>query len=252
MPVYLGIAAVIHFAVTFLLLQGTDRMWDLPSGGGRLAAAALLSALYSGACLLPGLQFLQKAPCRIIHMASVCSVGFGLGREAFQKGAVFLLLSMAVGSLAAAAPERGMVTLACAAGLWLLMHLAFEKGPRLVPVEIREGEKKLSLTALWDTGNCLLDPISGEPVLVVGREQARELTGLSEKELEDPYETLKKRRCPGLMLIPYQVIGKERDMLLGKRFRRVRIGKKYVSRVVAFAPEGMEGQEYQAIMGGQL
>ena len=67
MTVYLDLVMVLNFLVDFLLLLGTNRLSGFPPGIWRCGAGALVGAVYSGACLLPGFRLisrfhLQKVP----------------------------------------------------------------------------------------------------------------------------------------------------------------------------------------------
>lgn len=254
MTVYLDLVMGLNFLVDFLLLLGTDRLAGFPGNRKRLLAAAALGAVYGGACLLPGFRFLGGMLWRLVSLVLMCTLAFGWG--AWKRWGVFLILTMALGGMALQTQRGGgPVLILTAVGLWLLCRVAFGGqvgGREYVPVEISSGEKTLRLLALRDTGNQLRDPITGERVVVIGAEAAGSLTGLTQQELEDPMETLAARGIPGLRLIPYHTVGKDGGMLLGMRFPKVTVNGKTGSRIVAFAPGGMENGAYQALIGGTL
>ena len=118
---------------------------------------------------------------------------------------------------------------------------------------LRYGGKTASFTALRDTGNTLRDPITGEPVLVVSGEIGQTLTGLTQKQLSSPLETISSRPLPGLRLIPYHAVGNKGGLMLAMRFPGAMVGKKEQTVLAAFAAEGL-GQNgmYQALTGGAL
>ena len=58
MRVYVDGVMLLNFLVDYLLLLGTNRLSGHPSDSRRLLASAVLGAVYSGACLLPGFRFL--------------------------------------------------------------------------------------------------------------------------------------------------------------------------------------------------
>jgi stage II sporulation protein GA (sporulation sigma-E factor processing peptidase) len=124
-------------------------------------------------------------------------------------------------------------------------------GKHFVPVELSYGGEKVTLTALQDTGNSLRDPLTGQPVLVIGANAAQKLTGLTPEQIRDPAKAL--TALPGLRLVPYRAVGRQNGMLLALKMDNVKIGAFRGSRVVAFAPEGLgENGEYQALTGGKL
>lgn len=255
MRVYLDLVMGLNFAVDLLLLLGTNRLAGFSSEGKRVIGAAALGSVYSGACLLQGFHFLGSTLWRTVTLAGMAGIAFGWNRTALRRCAVYVLLSMALGGFAMGIGKGNMTTLLLSAGgMWLLCRLAFGDGVggrEYVPVEIREGQTAVSLTALRDSGNTLQDPITGESVLVIGAAAAEKLTGLTGAQLRSPLENLEA--LPGLRLIPYRAVGCSGGMLLAKRFASVTIGGQRRSMLIAFAPEGLgEGQMYQALMGGVL
>lgn len=251
MAVYLDLAVILNFLVDFLLLLGTNRLLGFPPEARRGAAAAGVGALYAGACLLPGFAFLGNFLWRLVCLGIMGALAFGTTREAAQRTAVFVLLSMALGG-AALGLGGFLGILGAAAGVCLICLLGFRGrrlGQQFVPVELCCEGIRVRLTALRDTGNGLRDPITGERVLVIGPRAAVRLTGLREAQLRAPVETVAAKALPGLRLIPYRAVGREGGMLLAMRVPKVRIGSWQGAAVVAFAPEGLDGT-YEALIGG--
>lgn len=253
---YLDVIMLLNFLVDFLLLMGTNQLSGFPPGAGRCAVGALLGAVYSGMCLLPGFSFLGNTLWRLISFVLLGMTAFGLNRSALRRTAVFGMLSMALGGIALQF-SRGQVLplLLCGSVLWLLCRLGFGEGvgeKEYIPVTLSYGGKRIQVIALRDTGNQLRDPVTGEKVLVLSAEAAKNLTGLSDAEISHPLETLAKRPIPGLRLVPYRAVGSG-GMLLALRIPEVIIGKRKQSAVAAFAPEGFaKGDMVQALTGGAL
>jgi len=118
----------------------------------------------------------------------------------------------------------------------------------LVPVELSHRGKNFHLTALRDTGNGLIDPLTGRGVMVVGPELAKELTGLSAEQLRRPTQSI--GRLPGSRLIPYRTVDNPGGLLLALPFSQVRIGSWKGKCLVAFAPEQVGNGEFEALTGG--
>ncbi|MDD5863234.1 MAG: sigma-E processing peptidase SpoIIGA [Firmicutes bacterium] len=257
MRVYLDLVVILNFLVDFLLLLGTNRLSGFPLAARRCAAGAAMGAIYSGACMVPGLRFLGGILWRTVSLAGMAVIAFGWGKSAWKRGGVFLILSMALGGVAVSVGKGNFLTLVlAAAGVWVLCRVAFGGqvgGREYVPVELTLGGKTVSIIALRDSGNTLRDPITGEQVLVISGDVAQKLTGLTQAQLRSPLDTLMRRPVPGLRLIPYRTVGQAGDMLLAMRFDKVKIGSKERSAIVAFAPEGLGRQEgYQALTGGVI
>lgn len=257
MYIYGELVAGLNFLVDFLLILGTNRLAGFPPGAKRGALAAAFGAAYSVACLMSGFRFLNSFWWRGVSLALMAAIGFGTDRSALRRCGIFLLLTMALGGIAARAASPNLWTLlGSCAGVWLLCRVGFGGnggGGLCVPLVIRHGDKTVRLLALRDTGNGLRDPITGEQALVIDAQAARELTGLTSRELRDPLKTLTGQTVAGLRLIPYRSVGQERGMLLAMRFERVELGGRKASALVAFAPDTIgAGGEYRALAGGML
>ncbi len=255
MYVYLDGVILLNFTIDFLLLLGTNRLCGYTGNAGKIALGAAVGGVYAGACLLPGFGFLGNFLWRTVCLCGMCAIAFGTSVHTLRRSVLFLLLSMAMGGLALGMGQKGVWSvISSAVGVFLLCALGFRgkiQANRYVPVELSYGEKHLCITALQDTGNTLRDPVTGSSVLVIGSEVAQKLTGLTEKQLKTPVESL--NAIPGLRLIPYQAIGQKGGLLLALRIPKVKIGTWQGSSVVAFAPEGLpETGPYQALTGGVL
>lgn len=237
MVIYWDLVVILNFFVDFLLLMATGCLSDHVFRPGRQAAAALLGALYSGACLIPGFYFLGAWHWRLLSLAGMTVIAFGVKRQSWYFGALFFVLCMALGGIAECFHTERLPALLLAAGvLWLLCRLTSgsRSGGEEVPLEITYRGKTVSLWAFRDTGNTLRDPVTGERVLVVGAQTARQLTGLTQLQLQSPMETI--GLFPGLRLIPYHTVGGS-GMLLAMRFSQVKVGSRQQSVLIAFAPE---------------
>ena len=253
MQIYLDLVIFLNFLVDFLLLLGTNRLTGFPPGWKRLLPAAGLGALYAGLCMLPGLRFLGGGPWPVVFLLLMAWIAFG--SRGWQRLAVFVLLSMALGGVAMGLGQVNIPALILsAAGIWMLCRVGF--GGRLgqaeyMPVLIPYGGKNLSLVALRDTGNTLRDPVTGESVLVLAGDAACRLTGLSPDQLRHPIETMTQAPMAGLRLIPYCSVGNGSGLMLGLRFHNVKIGSRTADPMVAFAPEGLgKNAAVQALTGG--
>lgn len=253
----LVLMALLNSLVDLLLLAGTNRLAGCPCRWGRLLAGAVLGGVYGCVCLVRPVRFLGAQGYRLAVLGLAAVVSFGLGRSGIKRGCLFVLLKLALEGLTQCLDRQGFWPLLVGvSGLWLLFCGAFSGECQLgesVEVKLNHDGKALTVTALRDTGNTLRDPVSGEPVLILGADAARELTGLDRNQLRHPLETMAAGTIPGLRLIPYRTVGQSCGMLLGIRVRDCVTGGKRGSAVVAFAPEGLEeGSRYQALTGGVL
>lgn len=257
MAVYLDLVVLLNFGVDFLLLMGTNRLCGYPIGAKRAALAAIFGAVYAGCCMLPGFGFLGRGIWPILSLGAMAVIAFGWIRSALKRGILFVFLCMALGGIALWAGTGGFTgILAGAALVCLLAVIGFwgRIGSReFVTVKLRRGERCRVLTALRDTGNTLTDPVTGQQVLVVGPEVARELLGLTGEELRDPIAAVSSGRIPGLRLIPYRSVGCSGGMLPAMAMDEVTVNGKPTGRLVAFAPQTIGNSEgYQALAGGSI
>ena len=256
MEVYLDLLILLNFLVDLLLIMGTNRLSGHSPGLKRAIPAAVLGGLYAGACVLPGFAFLGGTLWRLVCLAGMGAVAFGLGESGLRRGILFVLLSMALGGIAACMNRGGFWALVLSAGgVCVLCVLGFRGRAgqqRYVPVTVCVSGKTAALTALVDTGNTLRDPLTGRPVLVVDETVAGKLLTLSKEQLAHPVETLAAAKLPGLRLIPYTAVGSAAGLLLGIRPDRVQVDGKEAEYIVAFAPQRLGQGGYQALAGGAL
>ena len=100
---------------------------------------------------------------------------------------------------------------------------------------------------MLDTGNTLTDPITGQQVIVVSSDIARQLLDLTEKDLKDAAAAV--QRIPGGRLIPFSSVGTPGGLLPAKKFQNVTVGSRQGSCILAFAPHKL-GEGYDALTGG--
>lgn len=255
MYVYLDLVVILNFAVDLLIVLGTNRLTGYPLNIKRSALSAAVGGIYAGICILPGLYFLGTTVWRVISLILIASVAFGWSISGLRRGIIFSFISMALGGIAMVIGNGGITGIILSATLTFGMCiLGFGRkigGKEYVPVDMCIDSKLIRLTALKDTGNALKEPLSGENVLVVGPEIARDYLGLSSGDLLDPVGTFERIKDPRMRLIPFNTVGQSTGMLLAIRFDEVRIGGIKSGQVVAFSPNSFGvNSEFQALTGG--
>ena len=255
MLVYLDMVMLLNFLVDFLLILGTNRLTGYPPEGARAAGSSLLGSIYAAACLFPDFRFLGNVLWRAVFLILMAVLAFGWNLGAVRRGAVFILLSMALGGIAGGMQVRHFPAIClCAFLLWLLCRVGFagNRGDKeYLPVELCWQGRTLRVLALRDTGNLLRDPITGEAVLVCGADVGEELLHLPRNVFLEPAETLASGVLPGARLIPYRAVGQPGGMLLALRLTDVKISGHRTNPLVAFAPhEIAKGEAYRILTGG--
>lgn len=256
MLVYLDGVMILNFLVDLLLILGTNRLTGYPPGYRRAIVAAGLGAVYAGAAFLPGFRFLGEMLWRTVFLGLMSVLAFGLDLSAVRRGAIFLLLSMALGGIASGVglPDFGGLCL-CALLLWLLCRMGFSGGGNREYVEVllKWNDRRVQLLALRDTGNLLRDPLTGESVLVCGADVGEELLGISRSCFSDPVGTLASGTIPGMRLLPYRTVGQTGTVMLALRLKDTVIAGRSSDPLVAFAPQEIgAGTCYRMLTGGNV
>lgn len=250
MKLHILVVIVLNFFVNLFLLLGVSRMLSGADSWLRTVGAAILGGIYGGACMVDNFSFLGSLPWRLVSMILMSGIAFGIHRSSLRRGILFVLLHLALSGATVGSGKGIWTVLAAGCTLGLLGVAAyFERPGRYVPVELQFRGQRIRLTALHDTGNTLVDPVTGEPVLVVGADVAQKMTGLTSGQLCDPITAI--RSVPGMRLIPYRTIDKPTGLLLAVRVPEAKVGHKKGSLLVAFAPAGLDEKgRYQALTGG--
>ena len=283
--VYVDSVFLLNGLMDYLLCLVTARLAGIPLRRRRYFLAALAGGSYAVAVFLPGCGFLTLWPAKLATGVLLALVAFGGERYLLRltlllfalscglAGGV-LGLSLLTGSTMPRAngifytDVNGKVLLASSVAAYLLVTVVFRAAARhgvraeQLPVRISVGGRTSELTALWDSGNGLRDPASGQPVLVTAPgsldailpEGVRRL--LTPDLLRFPVDLLEPLRqaAPELRprLIPYRAVGTSAGLLLAVRTDWVEIcGTRYPGVAAALSPTAL-GTGYAALWGGDV
>ena len=248
---YLWFVMLLGMLVDMLLLTAASVMAGCSPDWRKLIPGGLLGGIYAAASATAQLYFLGNWYWRLVFMGLVCMVGFGMHRSSVRKGALYVLLRLALDGISVGVDRGGFWIMGAGAlGLCLFCSIGFRGGwgKRYVPVEMRHGDRLIRLTALYDTGHNLKDPVTGRSVMVVGPEVAEKIAGLTRDQLRTPTKTILS--LPGSRLIPFKTISDSGGLLLALPVPDVKIGSWKGSCLVAFAPERLGNGEFEALTGG--
>ena len=175
MVVYWDLAALVNGAADYLLLLSAARLAGRTVPRLRLLGAAAFGAAYAVLRLvLPCSPWLTAAAfVGMVLLGQCCG---SLGRIA--RGVIFAQLPWGV-------------LLGAMGVTYLLLSTVFRGGARhdggeLLRVRLTRGGKTVTLRLLYDSGNLLTDPLTGESVPVIGQSALRALL----PEREEGYITL--------------------------------------------------------------
>lgn len=245
------IVMMLAFLVYDLLLLGVNKLCGHPPNGWRAAIAAALGAIHAGMCLLPGLKFLGAPLWRLIFLALMAMIAYGMHIRGLGRGLVFAML---VGAMDAITNGGGWAVILAAVLVYFLSMFSKRHGRSAYQtVRITCGDRTVSVVALRDNGNTLRDPISGLPVVILDLDAAEKLLGLTSQQLRRPVQTVLEQSSARLRLIPYTAIGSPTGFLLGCRPDRVFIGDREEDVILAFAPQRIgQPNTFQALTGGYV
>jgi stage II sporulation protein GA (sporulation sigma-E factor processing peptidase) len=250
--VYVDMLFLINFLMDFVVLWAAAKMAQIRVSLWRLMMGAVIGACYSVLVLLPEFQILSGLEMKIIVsvlMAMAAYLPLSLKKfgqvvlyfylVAFTMGGAVLGLIYLMGS----SSLTGIMSNLPLHYLWLLIALvtavvlgkygiAYLKKSLLqdllkVPVEIRIQGKQFSVTGLVDTGNQLVDPLTGSPVIIVEYGVLKPYLPVELQEIIDTSGEVDLSKLIEVIpdegsvfsfrLIPFTTIGKRHGMLVGFR-----------------------------------
>lgn len=283
--IYVDSVFVLNAAMDYLLFLVTARLAGVTLRRGRYLLAALAGGGYAVAVFLPGGAFLAADPVKLAAGVLLALLAFG-GEEKLLR-MILLLFAIACAlagcvlalGLLAGSPAPAVngifytdvdakVLLVAASAAYLVLTVVFRAAARhglggeLLPVRICIGGRVTELTALWDSGNALRDPVGGQAVLVTAPGALngglpRELRRLLEPErLRSPADLVEpvQRSAPELRprLLPYHAVGMPSGLLLAVQTDWVEIaGTRYAKASAALSPTAL-GTGYTALWGGEV
>lgn len=226
MVIYIDILLALNWWIDFLLLLAVRRAMGGGARSWRLALGALVGALSCFTLFLPPMSVWLSLLIRLLAAALMVTVAFR--RRSWQDWGrrVLLLFALSAGlaGLCGAlyfflAPQgfyvfNGVVyysvpplllvalTVVCYGLLWLSEQLLRRRAPKehLFRVRLTHEGRTVTFPCLYDSGNHLVEPFSGRPVLVVERGVAEELLPVPPSVEDMPAQT-------GWRLIPYDTLG---------------------------------------------
>ena len=247
--VWADVLWLVNFVADAVLLWSAGRFGGYVLRWPRILSAAALGAFYGVGVLLPALSPLYLMPLPII--CSLLMLWLAFGRMKLKRfgrlAACFYLLAVILGGTTLAvryllgawamSPVRlvwllpGMLAVITLALLGIrFWRRSLRQNGRLVQAEISFDGRKVCLPCFLDSGNSLMEPVSGRPVLPVELAAVEKLLPpLLGDELWQAYRQegmefkayqllLKMRELPWggrLALVPYFSVGRSGGLLLG-------------------------------------
>lgn len=188
--VYADVLFCLNFFIDFALLSVSAFILKLKLKGLRLTLCAALGGVYSVLIFLPRLSFLSSLGIKLIFSAIMTLAAFGFTSPMgyLKRLTVFYAVSFGFSGVVFGAytffkpsgmdirnnavyidikPFYLFLLIGIAyGGVWLFYRILPKRSEQHCTVLVTLGTKTAELTALYDSGNMLRDPISGAPVMV--------------------------------------------------------------------------------------
>ena len=274
---YADILFIVNFFINYIILISTARLSAGVIPRLRIAAAAMIGAGYAVLVLFPSMLFLANAAVKISVGVLMVLAAFGGQKKLLRITLIFFSISAAFAGVIFAVSllgggsggmftPVGVKTLILSFSVtYLLITVVFKRvaktSAETVSLNLRRGEKVLSVRALVDTGNSLRDPFTGNPVIVAGVAEARMLFSveiadvLSEIKNKDAIKVLEelsgKSDGQHFRLLPYNAVGTAGGVLLAFRPDEVQVdGRARKGLLVALSPNDIsDNGTYSALIG---
>lgn len=247
--VYIDILFGVNFVLNYILLRGTGMLCKAKVNRLRTAFGAALGAVYAICIFFPNLSVLSGLVFKLLAaMAIICAafpiysiLGFiKLISVFYALSLIFggigfaLLFTGGIGANLGAVMSNGIMYMNipfwvlflggalfyCGVGIFsFAMRIKSRSGLKR-KVIIEAGGRRVELTALADTGNILVDPISKAPVLVAELEALKGLfdfnlrMGLSSENFQEGLSEMTSRGFRA-RLIPFNSVGSENGVMIG-------------------------------------
>ncbi len=271
MVIYADEVFIINLTVNYLVLLAAAKLCALPTNRRRIAFGAALGGVYAVFALL--VPFFMHPAAKASAGAIMTAAAFGGHKRLLRITVTVFAVSAAFGGVIyALAIMNGMDTsrggyvsvsfkvLIASFGIcYLAVSLVYKRMARtnaeIVSLTVEYRGRQTVISALEDTGNSLTDPITGDPVIIVGRDCLSPLfDGYTERFLAlSPEEMVRKMSETGhrFRLIAYSAVGVESGLMAAFRPDSVKSGGKKVKNcIIAVSPnEVSDGGAYSALIG---
>ena len=283
--VYIDSVFFLNALMDYLLLLATGRLAGIPLRRRRCLMAALIGGVYAAAVFFPGCEVLSAIPVKAAMGVMLALLTFGGEEKLLRLTLLFLVVScgfagcvLGLSLLAGTSVPtvNGIfytdvnvrVLLIASAAAYLVLSIVFRASARhgvageLLPVQICVQGRSISITALRDTGNGLLDPVTSHPVLVTALGSLDDVFPygirhlLNQETLAQPADLLEPLRIavPTLRfrLVPYRSVGMSAGLLLAVQTDWVEVGGVRYERLLAALSPTKLGTGYAALWGGTV
>lgn len=267
--VYIDVLFGFNFAVDYILLLITARLSGIKTNRARIIAAAAVGGIYAVFVYFPQASLLYSGLFKIAATVIICIIAFGCGsiKGIIRNSLTFFMCSLVLAGTALFFYYASGGTVRLKNGVpyvqmsfktfvisgaicYVLLSVIFrarakdKSGKEIIKLTVCGNGKKLSVSALVDTGCSLTEPIGGKPVMICDISSASGLFDGEALKILSAYGRSSPAECIAKMseicdvrkfkLVPYRTAGSENGIML------------------AFRPDSIEkrnGQKIDALIG---
>ena len=253
---YVDVLFLVNFLMDYILLLLVRKMLKCSATHGRVCIGAAIGALLTCFIVIVPVPYVIKFLFSYLFINTFMLVtGLKIRKiKTLVKAVILLYIGtfllggilgyirqyVRVGSLLLAAAIVGYYIIL---GMWNFLSRMRKMQDTICRVKLHYNGQVCEINGLLDTGNQLKDTVTGEPVSVLGREEAKKLLGTSIPE--------------GIRYIPYHSIGKEQGMMALVRMERMCVQREeecwLEKPLIAISEEQIsKTNEYQMILNPNL
>lgn len=262
--IYIDRLFILNLIIDYFILLCSAKVCGLKFRRLRYALGALLGALFAACSILPGMSFLSLSPIKLIIGILMALIAFGKEEKLLRSTAVFFAVSALFGgavwaiSLKSGTNPTGAVYVPLSMPvlvisfslIYSLLSLVFNGSAKraekqIVDAEIRHMGSSVSLRALRDTGNTLIDPVTGDSVMITS---ASALCKLSQEFKNLSADNIAEFPDFKFRLIPYRAVGTSGGLLPAFRPEKITVDGHCRDDVLVAVSNDISGDGFNAII----
>ena len=290
MTIYIDIVLIENIIMNYIILFATAIVLKIKIKHIRIFIASLLGAIYSVITYMGILKLYSSIVMKILLSILIVYIAFNPQslKKMWKNLLIFFLTSFVFGGVAFALiyilkpqdilmknglflgtyPLKTVLLGAIISFLVILVAFKiikdkFSKKDLFCDLEIKINNKIVKTTAMIDTGNCLKDPITNNPVVVIEhtllyecipKQILNNLDNIIGGDFEGIPQEIKETYISKLKLIPYSSLGKQNGILLGIKPEYVKVSteenERIINAIIGIYNKSLTKRgEYRALIG---
>lgn len=261
--IYIDRLFVLNLIIDYFILLGSAKVCGVKLRRWRYGIGALLGALFAACSILPNWEFLSLAPIKLIFGILMALIAFGKEEKLLRCTVVFFAVSALFGGAVWAISIKNgvsasgavyiplsMPALILSFGLiYALLSIVFRctaknSGRQILDVELCHMGRTVSLRALCDTGNSLIDPVTGDSVMIVSVTALCKLIPNCENISAENLQEFPEYK---FRLIPYRAVGTHGGLLPAFRPEKICVDGQLRDDILVAISPNVEGDGFNAI-----